>query len=127
MVSHKVCGTMKHALLLVAAAVCSAAVVRCELPKADADRIVAAIYQVEGGSKARVPYGILSVRVASREEARRVCYRTVQNNHTRWLKAGRPGSFLHYLANRYCPPSADPRGNRNWKANIGALVKGGAR
>jgi hypothetical protein len=31
----------------------------------DANRIADAIYRVEGGSKAKAPYGILSVKVAN--------------------------------------------------------------
>lgn len=27
------------------------------------------------------------------------------------------------LADRYCPPSVDPAGNRNWKRNIHKLIK----
>jgi hypothetical protein len=93
-----------------------------KLPTQEADRIVQAIYKVEGGSKARVPYGILSIRVRSKEEARKVCMNTVQNNHDRWLKAGEPGDYLDFLADRYCPKSEDARGNRNWKKNIRAFL-----
>jgi hypothetical protein len=85
------------------------------LPQREADRIVAAIYRAEGP---RHPYGILSVRVTSREQARRVCLRTVQNTHGRWIRAGRPGRFLDFLADRYCPPSVDPVGNANWRRNV---------
>jgi hypothetical protein len=93
-----------------------------KLPTPEADRIVQAIYKVEGGSKARVPYGILSVRVSSKEEARKICTNTVQRNHDRWLKAGEPGDYLDFLADRYCPKSEDPKGNRNWKKNIRAFL-----
>lgn len=89
----------------------------------DADRIADAIYRIEGGPKARVPYGILSVRVSGEAEARKVCLNTIRNNHRRWLKAGRPGDYLDFLADRYCPPSADPVGNRNWKKNIRQILK----
>jgi hypothetical protein len=94
-----------------------------KLPTLDADRIVQAIYRVEGGSKARVPYGILSVRVSSKDGARKICTNTVQNNHDRWLKAGKPGEYLDFLADRYCPKSEDPMGNRNWKKNIRKFLK----
>jgi hypothetical protein len=90
------------------------------LPQAEAERIADAIYRVEGGSKTRHPYGILSVKTSN---PRKVCLRTIQNNHTRWIKAGRPGLFLDYLADRYCPLSADPVGNRNWKRNIKLMLK----
>lgn len=89
----------------------------------DADRIADAIWRVEGGAKARVPYGILSVPVRDAAEARRVCLNTIRNNHRRWIKAGRPGDYLDFLADRYCPPSVDPVGNRNWKRNLRQILK----
>jgi len=87
----------------------------------DAEKLANAIYRAEGGAKARVPYGILSVKVSSEAEARRVCLNTIKNNHTRWIKAGKPGSYLSWLANRYCPKSADPVGHRNWLANVSRI------
>jgi hypothetical protein len=46
---------------------------------------------------------------------------TIRNNHTRWIRAGKPGKFLDFLADRYCPKSADPVGNRNWKKNVRSI------
>lgn len=89
----------------------------------DAERIADAIYRVEGSGKARVPYGILTVKVKSKAHARQVCLNTIRNSHRRWLEAGQPGAFLDHLANRYCPPSTDPIGNRNWRANIKSILK----
>lgn len=83
-----------------------------------AERIANAIYRAEGGSRAKVPYGILSVRVRNEKEARRVCLNTIRNNWQRWKKAGQPGQFIDFLGNRYCPPSIDPIGNRNWRRNV---------
>jgi hypothetical protein len=87
------------------------------------DEICSAIYRLEGGPKAKAPYGILSVKVRDKAHARQVCMATIRNSRTRWLKAGRPGDELDYLADRYCPPSADLVGNRNWKRNIHKLTK----
>jgi hypothetical protein len=87
----------------------------------DANRIADAIYRVEGGAKAKAPYGILSVKVANAAEARKVCLNTIRNNHTRWIRAGKPGKFLDFLADRYCPKSVDPIGNRNWKKNVRSI------
>lgn len=84
----------------------------------DANRIADAIYRVEGGRKAKAPYGILSIKVSSEQQARKICINTICNNHARWIDAGRPGKYLDFLADRYCPKSADPIGNRNWKRNI---------
>ena len=89
----------------------------------DAERIADAIYRVEGGAKAKVPYGILSIPVKNEAHARRICLNTIRNNHKRWIAAGKPGDYLDFLADRYCPPSADPVGNRNWKKNIKQLTK----
>lgn len=80
--------------------------------------IVAAIYLVEGGTRAAVPFGISSVRVDTFAQARRVCENTVVNNLKRWRFHDAPGCFFDWLGDRYCPPQHDPRGNRHWKANI---------
>lgn len=82
------------------------------------EKIADGIYKIEGGAKARAPYGILSVKVRDAKHARTLCIQTIRNNWHRWIKAGKPGAFLDYLADRYCPPSADSKGNRNWKRNI---------
>jgi len=86
------------------------------------DQIADAVYRVEGSARAKVPYGILSIPVRDTAHARRICLNTIRNNRARWIKAGQPGAFLDYLADRYCPRSADPVGNKNWKANIKRLV-----
>ena len=85
------------------------------------NQVVDAIYFAEGGPKAKIPYGILSVRVSSKEEARSVCYGTVKNNYARWLKSGQRVPFLEFLGARYCPVGAtnDPNGlNRHWVKNV---------
>lgn len=43
---------------------------------------------------------------------------TIVKNHQRWKNAGRPGDFINFLADRYCPASVDPEGNKNWKRNV---------
>lgn len=96
---------------------------RAAIADAKAERIVDAIWFIEGGQQAKSPYGILSVKVRDKDHARSICKRTVVNNYARWEKAGRPGRYFDFLADRYCPPSADRVGNRNWKRNIRALMK----
>ena len=91
----------------------------------DADKLADAIYRAEGGSRAKVPYGILSVKTRDAGHARRVCLNTIRNNHCRWQKAGQPGEFVDYLGNVYCPKSADPVGNGNWRRNVKAIMKKG--
>ena len=84
--------------------------------------IVAAIFLVEGGTGASVAYGIKSVKVSSKEQARKVCERTVVNSIKAWEKNGKNGCALIFLADRYCPAKTDPVGNRNWKRNIKILL-----
>jgi hypothetical protein len=93
-----------------------------QLSDAEINRMVAAIYRIEGGDKARVPYGILSVKVKDKESARRVCYNTVRNNYVRWTKSGKPDDFAKFIAARYCPPSADAVGHKNWVNNFRKIV-----
>lgn len=88
------------------------------LPDVEAGRMADAIWQVEGGPRTAFPYGIRSIKTTSAAHARRICINTIQNNHGRWLRAGRPGAFVDFLADRYCPKAADPRGNANWKRNM---------
>jgi hypothetical protein len=46
---------------------------------------------------------------------------TIVKNRVRWELAGKPGGpggFITYLADRYCPASTDPTGNKNWIHNV---------
>lgn len=94
-----------------------------ELDRREVKMIVDAIYRIEGGAKARKPFGILSVPCDGYHDCRRVCENTVRNNHRRWVKAGRRGDFLEFLAARYCPRSADPIGHKNWIKNIKGVLR----
>ena len=87
------------------------------------DQIADAIYRLEGGARAKAPYGILSVKVRDAQHARKICMNTIRNSRARWLKAGKPGNELDFLADRYCPPSVDKVGNKNWKSNIHKMTK----
>jgi len=85
--------------------------------------IVEAIYQAEGGIKATYLYGIRSVSYDTPEEARRICFNTVRNNHKRYAKYGYKThkTYLEFLASRYCPINADndPTNlNINWISNV---------
>lgn len=59
-------------------------------------------------------YGV-NVPVRDEAEARRVCLNTIAHARRDW--DGR-GCFIEFLADRYCPPSADLSGNRNWRRNV---------
>ena len=83
----------------------------------DYNKLADAIKKVEG-----VPsYGIKSVPWKDYAEARRICINTCKNTYKRWIKAGKPGDYLDFLADRYCPVSVDRQGNVNWKKNIRLL------
>ena len=92
------------------------------LPEAKVNQMADAIYKAEGGKKARKPYGVLSIKVSNEAEARKVCINSIRNNYKRWQKAGCPGGFVDFMADRWCPASADPAGNRNWKKNVARLI-----
>ena len=102
------------ATLMLAATVVSAQQINVE-------RMADAIYRAEGGDKARVPYGVLSVKVKDKADARRITITSIKNNIKRWDKAGKPGTFIDFMANRWCPVASDPVGNRNWKKNVAAI------
>ena len=102
------------ASLMLAATVVSAQPINVE-------RLCHAIFLAEGGDKARVPYGVLSVKVKDKADARRITITSINNNIKRWDKAGKPGTFIEFMANRWCPVASDPVGNRNWKKNVTAI------
>ena len=83
--------------------------------------IVAAIRYAENGRAGR-EYGILHPRVDPTYRSQAGwCAATVQKNYDRWVKAGRKGDYLVFLAKRYCPVGADndPNGlNHNWLPNV---------
>ena len=83
-------------------------------------KIADAIYKVEGGAKTKHSYGILSVKTSN---PRKVCLVTIYHNEVRWKDAGSKGDYLNFLADVYCPKSADPVGNKNWKTNIHKFLK----
>ena len=88
--------------------------------------IVAAIRYAENGRAGR-EYGILHKRCPNTYRAQAGwCAATVQKNYDRWVKGGRKGEYLVFLAKRYCPIGADndPNGlNHNWLGNVRKLRK----
>ena len=89
-----------------------------ELP----EKMARAIYMAEGSKKAKVPYGILSVKVKGEADARRVCLVSITNNWRRWQASGKTNDFVDFMADRWCPKSSDPVGNKNWKRNVKAIL-----
>ncbi len=83
-----------------------------ELSVRDIQTISGAIYRLEGGSKTLYPYGIRSINTGgNKEKAKQICIKTITNNYSRWQKTDKKLSYLDFLANRYCPPTADKQGN----------------
>jgi hypothetical protein len=81
----------------------------------DEQRLLRAIERAEGGVKARKPFGILSVPVRNRSHAREVALRTIRRALRDWDGRGDP---IVAIGRRYCPPSVDPVGHRNWVSNV---------
>lgn len=87
----------------------------------DSEILADAIYVIEGGQKAKKPFGILSVPCNGYEDCRQVCINTIEANFTRWQASGATGDFLNFLGNRYAPPQAHPL-NRNWIPNLKSVL-----
>ena len=84
--------------------------------------IADAIYLAEGGAKAKVPYGILSVKVRDEAEARQVCLNTIRNAKRRYEKTNKEIDFITFLGLTYCPPNAHSL-NKNWVKNVTFYLK----
>ena len=82
---------------------------------------VAAIRYAENGRRGR-EYGVIHKRCPNTYRGQAGwCAATVQKNYDRWVKAGRKGEYIAYLASRYAPIDADndPNGlNHNWLPNV---------
>jgi len=87
-----------------------------------AEVLADSIYVAEGKTKARKPYGVLSIPVRDEAHARRITLNSIRNNWKRWEKAGKPGDFVSYMAARWVPKSVDPVGHRNWVRNVRAYL-----
>lgn len=85
-------------------------------------RFVDAIYLAEGGVRTRYPYGVKSQRTHSVAHARSVAEISVRRALIR--HHGHSGhDFVECFAEKWCPPSADPVGNRNLKRNLRKMMK----
>jgi len=83
------------------------------------EQIADAIYLAEGGAKAKVPFGILSVKCEGYDDCRQVCLNTIRNNRKRYADYGykQYDTYLEFLWHRYAPPTAHPL-NQNWLKNV---------
>jgi hypothetical protein len=78
--------------------------------------LLQAIQRSEHGPTNR-EFGVMDHRAVGLDAQAGWAAATIVKNHQRWIAAGRPGDFVVYLGQRYCPPSADPL-NRNWVRNV---------
>lgn len=88
------------------------------------NKIVDAIYRIEGGKNTNYPFGIKSVKCDGYDECRQVCLNTVRNNVNRWRKAEAEGDtrdYLTFLYHRYCPPQAHHL-NAHWLKNLLSIL-----
>ena len=85
-----------------------------------ADNIADAIFRTEGGTHTRHPYGI--IRKFQDTTPRQACLNTIRHAMKDYHYSHCERAFIYFLADRYCPPGADPAGNRNWKANMVAIL-----
>lgn len=108
----------RRTLTIVAALVVVISGQACQLQfnEQEYNRMADAIKRTEGVWT----YGIKSIPVTTEAQARRICINTIRNQTKRWDKRG---CFLDSLADRYCPPSCDPQGNKNWKRNMRLILK----
>jgi hypothetical protein len=81
------------------------------------DKLADAIYSVEGGSRAKRPYGILSQPVRNKAHAREVTIQSIRNSWHRWHMADYPDDFLTFFGRRWAPPNLSPK-NRHWVENV---------
>ena len=79
------------------------------------EQIADAIYKTEGGDRAKVPYGVLSIKT---NDPRGVCINTIKKQRIRHKKHDCNSDFITCLGNRYCPVSSDSKGNKNWVKNV---------
>ena len=81
--------------------------------------VLLAIWKAENGRPGR-EFGVLHPRAIDTDLDTQAGWAaaTVVKNRQRWSKAGKPNSFIDFLANRYCPKESDSTGNFNWKRNV---------
>ena len=102
--------------------------------------ILLAIRRAENGRPGR-EFGILHPRCAAAMRRRPAetldiqagwAAATIIKNRDRWTNAGKPkrtwaddgaDGFIFFLADRYCPASVDPAGNKHWKKNVSYYYK----
>ena len=102
-----------------------ASVVAQPMTDVRANLIANAIFKIEGGTKTKHPYGILSIKT---NNPRQVCINTIKNNYIRWQEAGGHGDFFEFLGNRYCPCKKgvtilETQCNKYWLPNLRKILR----
>lgn len=80
------------------------------------DNIANVIWKVEGGTNTVHPYGIL--QHFQHTTPRQACINTIKHALHDYKLHTIDRTFIYFLADRYCPSSADKQGNINWKVNM---------
>ena len=89
----------------------------------DFNKLADAVFLAEGGSKAKVPYGIFfkGCTKQSPDYCRRIAINTFKSSYKRYLSSNSSLPFISYLASSYAPVGAknDPSGlNKYWIKNV---------
>lgn len=82
-----------------------------------------AIKKAEGNPR---NFGVLSNRINSPAEANQDLDESIINNFVRWMAAGKPGTFIDFMRDRWAPIGAenDPKNlNPNWNNNVRKELK----
>jgi len=78
--------------------------------------ILRAIRKAENGPK-NLEFGVMNPKANNLDRQAGWAAATIVAQHRRQpTLTGK--AFIESLADRYCPPSCDPVGNRNWKKNV---------
>ena len=62
-----------------------------------------------------------AINTTSTPQAQRVLTESIQNNYIRWVQAGKPGTFIDFMRDRWAPIGVanDPKNlNANWNNNV---------
>lgn len=78
--------------------------------------LLKAIWKAENGRPGR-EFGIMNPKANTLDLQAGWCAASIIKSRARWEKAGKPGDFITFMGNRYCPPNAHPL-NKNWVTNV---------
>lgn len=120
--THTICRCCKGQVMTTLALLLVAFSLQAVPPAGFADRMADAIYIAEGGSKTKWPYGVKSIKARNAAHARQITINSVNNNWRRWEAAKQSEPFVKFMARRWVPESADPRGHANWVKNVNSLM-----